>query len=393
MGLDPQALLNMSPEEIEEQIKRQSRISKGIKRVVDSDDDDDDEEKNEVPSNKKGLMKMLLEQIQKNKMKKKGLDVAVSDAKKNMGRRKKQVESESDNNSSSDEPKKSSKNKSQSKKNRNVTPESDDSDVELRPKITKKQPKNVRIESDSDDSEPSKKSKEQTKPQSKKQDYYTIKIKPDEDEPEYFNDYMIEFNKSPYRTYKNVTDIKITNSSMPKLIPKINDTCNSFKISVGDEIKAIELAEDDYTLNEIVDGINDSLESVGIVCKVDKKGKVIIEQTDGDEFELDCSENSFAPFLGFTSSEYTGKSKYTSEESNKFEIKQIYLYISNVSKEPFAKIDREGKLTQLYNLSNKIDLLDYVVIQFRNSITADETDLYKFGGKTHNFTLSIKADK
>ena len=72
---------------------------------------------------------------------------------------------------------------------------------------------------------------------------------------------------------------------------------SGLNIIIGNETKKIELDNGFYSLDDLVEGISENLEDVNIVCKRDKKGRVIIENTESDDFIIDCSEDSFGKYF------------------------------------------------------------------------------------------------
>ena len=174
------------------------------------------------------------------------------------------------------------------------------------------------------------------------------------------------------------------------MTPKINETCNLFEID-GNEF-ALETGS--YSLDEIIDMFNEQLESENCNIKITQKGqKIVIQHTEGSNFEIDCTTNSMGKFLGFTKSKYTGESSYTSDVNHAFIKKPIYLYIKNIENDkPFAIISPDGSFEQkISKFDLPISELACLIIQFRNKITNDKSDLVNFGDVVNSITFSIKT--
>lgn len=203
--------------------------------------------------------------------------------------------------------------------------------------------------------------------------------------PEYYHDYLIEFEK-PYKNVTNIT-IDIDKSRIP-IRPHITDDANILVIGYDDTETTISPDNGDYLITDIIDGLNSELESGGIVSKIDSKGRVIIERKSGP-FTLDFKGKMFGKLLGFQEDIYENKSKYVSENSNALEQKSIYMFIPNITSEPFCRIDNDGDIKQMFKLKSPIDILESLIINFRNSENSDENDMYEFYGTPHEYTIKL----
>uniref|UniRef100_A0A6C0EA11 SAP domain-containing protein n=1 Tax=viral metagenome TaxID=1070528 RepID=A0A6C0EA11_9ZZZZ len=379
-GIDPQKIMHMTTEEIEEYIKKKAKkIKKNKKYASDTEKSEkSDSETDRKLADREELLKKLQKLKENTKTKKKHLDKAVKEAKKKMKKKSKNSD-DSDNSDKSEESNKETETEKSS--------ESEKSEASSENK-KRKHKKNSKNKSDSDKSEE----------QEKKKQKIVMKVKPNSEENFIdYNDYGFAFKSNGYNNiYKNITNLKVTDGNFPKFVPKITSDTTKLCFSIDDEKTILELDEDeDYGLDELINLINDYLtsESTNIECKVDNKGRVIFQHKEGKNFDILCDDNSFAKLLGFTKETYTGKSKYVSEESNKFEIKFIYLYIENITKqEPIAKIDKDGNIIQMYTIKTPIEKLKSFVIKFKRNIT-EADDLYNFFGNTHSFNVSFEADK
>jgi len=210
-------------------------------------------------------------------------------------------------------------------------------------------------------------------------------------EKHYYSDFMIDFKEKFDRTYKNVTNIKIKIREMPDLRPMIDDTCNKLTIITNSETKKIELTDGYYELDELLNDITENMEDVDIICKKDKKGRVIFENTRGEDFELNCEDCSFGKYLGFCEEKYMSDSKYISENISQLSINKIYLYLLNISDNVFCTIDNDNKIKMMTS-QNKIEELDCLIIQVKDLETSDEQHFHDFSGNKFELVITFECD-
>ena len=190
------------------------------------------------------------------------------------------------------------------------------------------------------------------------------------DKCEDYNNYMIDFSREFGSDIINLTNIKIDNLKI-KIYPVINSTCNTFTVG-GYECT---LGDGSYTINEIIEELNDNFDSVdcGVEIILKSNGKLLLENRNGEDFEIDCRNNSVGKYLGFTKDKYTGKSKYTAEKIHKFDNLPIYLYFKNLSDEPIATINTDGTYKQ-HKSEFIVSRLPCLIIQFKKEITNETND-------------------
>jgi hypothetical protein len=387
-----------------------------------SDEDSDEDNNSSSKSNPKGknaidMLKALIELRNDNNKHGKELGKSVSEtinafAKKNLempNSDKKTSDKQSSKQQNKQSNKQSSKQSSKQtgkqtgKQNEESEPDNDSEDESVNEeksppkqpsKTTKPKPKQ-KEESEDESEEPEIKSPpKQQKPVRKIQKQPQIKtvskiIEVDcsefTDEPEHYNDYLIEFDE-----LVNVTDIKLDNFSA--LLNELSDTSNTLTIKCDGKEYDLEFDSGYYTVGELLEQINENFEEIGcgIVSKV-KSGKVIFERSDRENFEIVCEENTIAKHLGFTENSYSGKYKYIAEQSHAFIENPFYMYLKNISStEPFATINPDGSFEQHKIISNTIpELNDGLICQFKTEISPNDDKLINFGGIKHDFTLEI----
>ena len=207
--------------------------------------------------------------------------------------------------------------------------------------------------------------------------------------PMNWSDYLIDFADEVDETFKNVTDIKLTNIDIC-MIPHIDETCNTLEIN-GMEL---ELDDGDYTINEIMELFNETMESAELnitVTNID--GKITIESTNEEEFEMNCEGNSIAKYLGFVGQKYSEQSKYVAEIGNAFHENGIYLYLKNISSDqPFAVINSDGSFEQkITSFGNGIPELSCLIVQFKTDITSDDDNFANLLAAPHRLTFTFSA--
>ena len=110
----------------------------------------------------------------------------------------------------------------------------------------------------------------------------------------------------------------------------------------------------------------------------------------GDEFEIDCMENSFGKFLGFTEMKYENSSKYISETPSSLLSDAIYLYFPNISNElPFCKINLNNNIEYFYNDKLNIDDIDCLIVQIKDIKTDKESNFHDFNNNKFLFELTF----
>jgi len=333
------------------------------------------------------MLKTLLAMKAKNNKSKKNLNKSVTNVIKTIGKKKEKVSSE--------------------EKDSESEPESESSESEKKPikkavikPVKKTVAKKVSIKEESSEEENKESSEEEqtskTKSKAKsmqKTSYRTIVVESDkiEDDPNNWNDYLVDFNDEIGGDINNITEIKITDLNI-QVSPEINESCNSLRILYNDNEEELEFGFGKYNIKEVIDQINDSFEELGfgIISKL-KNGKVIFEHSDGDEFSLICGKNSVYKHLGFIGDDYSGKSKYVAEINHAFNDAPIYLYIKNISQDkPFAVINLDGSFEQKNGININISKLNCMILQFKTSITTDDK-LVNFAGVPHKLSFSFKV--
>lgn len=445
LNIDPIKMATMSVDDIEKIIEQKKRnimskteSSKSSKssRNLDCNLDDSDEETNKISKNKSELIDKL-KKMEKNKNNKKQMndeilnmlmmikkmqqsdessvntsdDESQQSSSEELKRKKKQTKKTSNNEIESKRGKNKTSNKTLNKKYQpDSSSESSDTKSEESVKTTKtinksnksniskqNNKKNNHNDSDSDNSEESNQEKiQKTTSNPKRVERITNMsacIKSSQyTEPEYYNDYMVDLKKEFGCILKNIREINITNIDIP-FVPLIDDKSNTLDIkSDKEKTKELTLSNGEYLIDEIIDVLNDGFknENMDITVDITKDDRIVFHQNNNEEFEMDFSHSKLGQYLGFTYETYEGSNKYTSEKQHAFNIKPIYLYITNIMDEPFAIIESKNKFKQyVTKFQSDIPELKYLMFQFRKEKTEKE-NLYDFYERPHEINIEIK---
>ena len=378
IGINPQALLNMSSDEMAKMITTQSYIKSHEKQKKhrkmshrDSDDDSenssDDNDKSDRLQDAKSIVKSLLQIKNKNEKNKHALNEAVENTLKKMNNKKQQKNSSDDDSDKESERKYEKNTKNTLEKNHE---KNQDRNQVVKPK------KNVRFDNDVKQKESIIKKIVLSDPK---------ELGYDKDS---YNNYMIEFEND----LKNVKEIKLKNINI-SLSPILDNTCNTVKVC-NNKMKIIEFTDGKYTADEIIELYNQQFESFdwNIIVSIDDN-RFVFENTDGETFSLDFTENSIGKHLGFDKENYDDESKYIAENVHAFNTSNIYLFVNNISKtDPFAIINEDCSFEQkIFN--NETSRLPCLIIQFRKYKDSDmDKDLIEFDN-THEIEFEISMEK
>ena len=189
---------------------------------------------------------------------------------------------------------------------------------------------------------------------------------------------------------KRVKNINIYKYNIPINI-KINDTCDKFNITYQGNNMELEISNKEYTINELIAKINNGLQNnldKSIKLEIVENNKIKISAD--DEVVINNIDSSILKIFGFIKNNYSGKTNYISEKNHIFNIDKIYLYITNISTNPFAIINEFGKLEQLITkFDTPIQKLSTLELQFKNSET-DDDDIHNFAGNPHSLDIQFE---
>lgn len=356
-GLNAQALLYMSADEINYQISKERNNEEPSRNSINNKNNNSDDEETTKINRKEQLLKMVMDLKRDNSNKSKGLSDAVKNALKKNKNMKDTESEESDNVSEEEKPKVNIK-----------------KTVKFADKVKTKQ-----IKEDSDlNTEDSEQNEEVKK--------IEIDISPEEnEEPEFYSDYIVEFNN---KIYKSLTNLNIIVEELPHFKPFINNVQNKLNIVCNGKTKDIELDEDHYELDEILEGLTNNLEDINVICSLNDDGFVQFKNTKGVELELNGEKESFLCLLGFTEKKYNGSNIYIAENLCPFNLDKLYLYIPNIDKnKPICTIDDSGNVNMLLNPNKIIQKLDCVVIQIKDGESSERNLFHNFCGKPPKLQL------
>jgi hypothetical protein len=125
-----------------------------------------------------------------------------------------------------------------------------------------------------------------------------------------YNNFMIEVEK-PINDINNITfnkyDVNINNNN-------INDCNNVFEFNNGEHQKLF-IDNDKYTIQQLIQVINDTLEYNEIQMKLEMRDDNRISITSQSEFELFNGKNSVLKVFGYVSKKYESENEYISENA------------------------------------------------------------------------------
>jgi len=155
---------------------------------------------------------------------------------------------------------------------------------------------------------------------------------------------------------------------------KITNNNNELKIICGTEIRDIQLDEDYYTLNDIIEGITENLSDINISIILNDDGYTEIINNEGENFNMICGTKSFGKLLGFTEEKYEGLSNYVAEETPELNLNEIFIFFPNIDKvNPIFSINQNQEikcLTRLKPIAN----LKSLIVQFKKSSDPTKKD-------------------
>ena len=232
------------------------------------------------------------------------------------------------------------------------------------------------------------KTKDNLKVESKKSKLISINAEEYTD-PEYFNDYLIELPEE----IKNIVGIEVLDYSFPSDLSYINKNNNQLVINFNNEEKVIELENGNYSINEIVEGLQNAFEAdeMNINIDIDDNEHIVLSSTD-TEFSFKNNDRSLAKLLGFTEKSYNGERVYISENKHML-VSKIYLYIDNISNnEPFGVIDLQSNKTHplTKRFVKPIGQIKEMILKFKRRRT-NEDDLIEFNRKPHRLTFKFES--
>ncbi len=254
-------------------------------------------------------------------------------------------------------------------------------------KELKKTSKSVSFEEDKEEKVDNKKKQKKEK-ENKSNNSFELNSQ-DYTEPEYYNDYMVEL-PSDIRRFNT---IEILDYNLPKTYKPIDDdSCKLFFLKNNQELE-IELPTGVYSIDDIIEGIQNTFDNEDINLKIIKiEDYITIKSTDDHKFIMECSDD-FGKLLGFRQDKYENSNEYTSEEKHNI-ITTLYLYIKNLDttqKDIYLEIDllSKNKNSQLKLDNSATFKNNEMIITFKRRKTSEE-DLVDFNNKPHTIKFNFR---
>ncbi len=214
--------------------------------------------------------------------------------------------------------------------------------------------------------------KRKNKSHKQKVKYHNLDIKSKEQtEPEYYNDYMIDLDK----TLKNVVSFELVSYNLPNINNNVTNHNNELTVSIGKDEHHIELDEGHYSITNLTSYLQNCFDKIGISLqiKVNKSNNIIIKSKKDEEFKIIDGNNSIHALLGFTDNNLDENSTiHKSNDKHKVtDDTKIYLFVENVlNGKSFATIDLNEDPSKVCPIKldlsdNPIPMLPDFVIKFK----------------------------
>ena len=209
--------------------------------------------------------------------------------------------------------------------------------------------------------------------------------------PEHYGKYIVNMEETFDGPLKRIKNINIYKYNIPTNI-KINETCDKLNITYQENKLELEITNKQYTIEELIIKIDTGLKkNLNDNTKVELIDNNKVKISSDDILTLENEESSILRVFGFTQNNYSGEKSYISEKKHIFNIDNLYLYITNISENPFAVINQHGKMEQLITQFDKpLQKLSTLNLQFKNSETEDD-DIHNFAGSPHILDIQFEV--
>jgi hypothetical protein len=220
------------------------------------------------------------------------------------------------------------------------------------------------------------------------------------DDPNYYNDYLVNFSEP----LKNVTGFTITDVNLPPPNNNVHDTCCSFTYKIGSSKVIVSIDQGCYEIDDILTHIESILRDQGYRLTIlkDQRGRILIKNLDNEVFTLyngvlnDADElipNNLLQYLGFTNESYNGKSFYKSETPHNFHpITKIHMFLEGVIDGEMCEIDlsNQQQFDTVAKTFDPISELSEFIIKFKIDRTGDA--FYDFKQQPHTLNIAIEHE-
>jgi hypothetical protein len=206
-----------------------------------------------------------------------------------------------------------------------------------------------------------------------------------------YNNYKMNLND----IYKNINEIELFNYNIPYNTDNITNFSYKILIKYKNEINEFDLNPGKYTINELFELLQDGFDDSDLHLTIfkDSDNLIHIKNTKNETFDILSSDECVNALFGFNKLNYNDSTEYISENPyNLNPNNYIYLFFSNINKEPFAKINLQKSQTHSFvkSFSTPIKELNNINIQFKtfNHITNNFIP-YDFSYKPHKLDIKI----
>jgi hypothetical protein len=204
------------------------------------------------------------------------------------------------------------------------------------------------------------------------------------------NDYVVTLPS----TYKNVNRVELVSADVPKGDKNITTCNNVFSYRINNKTETIEIDEDDYGIDDLLEVLKDELDSLGDSIEITPEDdRITISNSNNDDFDILVVPRSINKILGFTKKSYYGKSSYTGEMDYNIDADhQVYLFMEDISETPITELNL-GKTDKVNNIVKTVDIpsLNKLHIKFKVNTNPKDNILYDFNGNSHKLHLKVNS--
>jgi hypothetical protein len=222
--------------------------------------------------------------------------------------------------------------------------------------------------------------------------YHDILIKSqDYDNPENYNDYMVEFKDNPYR---NVTSFQLIDMKVPQVANIITSHSNKLRYIIDEQETEVDVIVGSYNSYTLIQALQKLL-SPNFSITSNNEGRVTITNDFNKSFDIINNGKSVLRHLGFSKVNYIGRKTYTAEDLPSINKRQdIYLFIEGVLDDrPILSYNQNDDISKLCPITVKFDKplesLPEIFIKFKTDNNTETNNLVDFHEQPHELRFRI----
>lgn len=222
--------------------------------------------------------------------------------------------------------------------------------------------------------------------------YHDVLIKSqDYDNPENYNDYMVEFKGNPYR---DVVSFQLIDVKVPQISNLVTDTSNKLRYIIDEQETELHIAPGSYDSYSLIKELQKIL-SPNFSIETNNEGRITITNDFNKSFDIINNGKSVMRHLGFSKVNYIGRKTYTAEELPTINKRQdINLFIEGVLDDaPILSYNQNDDISKLCPITVKFDRplesLPEIFVKFKTDKNTDTNNLVNFHDQPHELRLRI----